>query len=69
MDKFTAQEVTKRCAELGFHITKDGFAQSLADMMNESLKIGSTPLPIYSATSPIPIFLTPYGCLTDGWRI
>jgi len=58
-DKITAEEVSERCESLGFTITKTGFAQYIADICNQPIRIG--PVPIYFATEPFPLIIN------NGW--
>lgn len=51
--KVTAEDVIKRSAELGFHITKPGFAQHIADMCNEPIRFPDVPPP------PVNYLVTP----------
>lgn len=55
----TAEDVNKRCFELGFEISKPGFAQYIADICNRPLRI--EPIPIYSTNDPMPMILR------NGW--
>jgi hypothetical protein len=50
METVTAEQVTERCAKLGFIITKPGFAQYIADICNRPLTIPMKPPPVSSDT-------------------